>query len=95
MHDPKLAEAGRTEEWLLTMYSVDTKTDAKVQQLIRTEFQGYTIIMIAHRLSSLVDFDRVAVLDGGRLVEFGSPVELLKEGSGHFARLYGKSVKTS
>lgn len=80
---------------VLTMYSVDTETDAKVQQLIRSEFQDYTIIMIAHRLSSLVDFDRVAVLDGGRLVEFGSPAELLKEGSGHFARLYGESAKTS
>lgn len=77
------------------MYSVDTETDAKVQRLIRTEFQDYTIIMIAHRLASLVDFDRVAVLDGGRLVEFGSPADLLKEGSGYFARLYSKSVKAS
>lgn len=66
-----------------------------MQQLIRSEFQDYTIIMIAHRLSSLVDFDRVAVLDGGRLVEFGSPAELLREGSGHFARLYGNSVRPS
>lgn len=73
--------------------SVDTETDAKMQQLIRSEFQDYTIIMIAHRLSSLVDFDRVAVLDRGRLVEFGCPAELLSEGSGHFARLYGKSVR--
>lgn len=66
-----------------------------MQQLIRSEFQDYTIIMIAHRLSSLVDFDRVAVLDGGRLVEFGCPAELLSEGSGYFARLYGKSVRHS
>lgn len=80
---------------VLTMCSVDIETDAKVQKLIRSEFQDYTIIMIAHRLSSLIDFDRVAVLDGGRLVEFGSPAELLNEGSGHFARLYSKSVKTS
>ncbi|KAI7788103.1 hypothetical protein LA080_013410 [Diaporthe eres] len=75
--------------------SVDTETDAKIQQLIRSEFQDYTIIMIAHRLSSLVDFDRVAVLDGGKLVEFGNPADLLREGSGHFARLYGKSMRSS
>lgn len=80
---------------MLTSCSVDTETDAKVQQLIRSEFQDYTIIMIAHRLSSLVDFDRVAVLDGGKLVEFGSPAELLREGSGHFARLYRNSVEPS
>lgn len=77
------------------MCSVDTETDAKMQQLIRSEFQDYTIIMIAHRLSSLADFDRVAVLDKGKLVEFGSPAKLLREGSGHFARLYGKSVESS
>lgn len=63
-----------------------------MQELIRSEFRGRTIIMIAHRLSSLLDFDRVAVLDGGRLVEFGQPAELLKDVSGHFARLYNGSV---
>lgn len=73
-------------------YSVDTKTDAQMQDLIRSEFRGRTIIMIAHRLSSLVDFDRVAVLDGGELVEFGQPSELLEDGSSHFARLYNSSV---
>lgn len=65
-----------------------------MQELIRSEFRGRTIIMIAHRLSSLLDFDRVAVLDGGRLVEFGQPAELLRDGSGHFARLYNGSVST-
>lgn len=79
----------------MTMFSVDTETDAKMQQLIRSEFQDYTIIMIAHRLSSLVDFDQVAVLDGGKLVEFGNSADLLREGSGHFARLYGKSMRSS
>lgn len=78
---------------VLTIDSVDTETDAKMQQLIRTEFQDYTIFMIAHRLSTIADFDRVAVLDGGKLVEFGSPAELLMEGSGHFARLYGNSTR--
>lgn len=79
---------------LLTIYSVDNETDVRMQELIRSEFQDYTIIMIAHRLSSLVDFDRVAVLDGGSLVEFGSPAELLRDGSGHFAKLYNNSATT-
>ena len=63
-----------------------------MQELIRSEFQGRTIVMIAHRLSSLLDFDRVAVLDRGSLVEFGQPVELLEDVSSHFARLYNGSV---
>ncbi|KAJ6438338.1 ABC multidrug transporter [Purpureocillium lavendulum] len=45
--------------------SVDSQTDAKIQEVIRTEFKDRTIIMIAHRLDTLLDFDKVAVLDGG------------------------------
>lgn len=75
--------------------SVDTKTDALMQKLIRTEFQGRTIIMIAHRLSSLLDFDCVIVLDGGRLVELGQPAKLLEDGSSYFARLYNGSGSPS
>ena len=44
--------------------------------------------MIAHRLSSIVDFDSVAVINEGELVEIGEPVGLLKNGSSHFSRLY-------
>ncbi|KAK8054682.1 hypothetical protein PG994_009749 [Apiospora phragmitis] len=71
--------------------SVDNQTDAQMQRVIRYEFRGHTVVMIAHRLSSLVDFDKIAVLDGGRLVEFGSPAELLGNASGHFSRSYNKS----
>lgn len=71
--------------------SVDNQTDAQMQQVIREEFREHTVVMIAHRLSSLIDFDKVAVLDNGRLVEFGAPAELLENASGHFARLYHKS----
>ncbi|PHH66890.1 hypothetical protein CDD81_5242 [Ophiocordyceps australis] len=67
---------------------VDSTTDAKIQQVIRTEFQDCTIIMIAHRLDTLLDFDKVAVLDKGFLVEFGAPRVLVAKPEGHFARLY-------
>lgn len=72
--------------------SVDQKTDLRIQDLIRTEFKDHTVIMIAHRLASLLDFDRVAVLDGGKLVEFGNPAELLKDETSQFAKLYGSSM---
>ncbi|KAK7959119.1 uncharacterized protein PG986_003973 [Apiospora aurea] len=71
--------------------SVDNQTDAQMQQVIRDEFRDHTVLMIAHRLSSLVDFDKIAVLDSGHLVEFGAPAELLRNASGHFSRLYTKS----
>lgn len=68
--------------------SVDTQTDARMQEVIRTEFSDCTIIMIAHRIDTLLDFDKVAVLDRGSLVEFGAPQELLADVSGDFTKLY-------
>ncbi|KAH8200433.1 hypothetical protein TruAng_005396 [Truncatella angustata] len=72
--------------------SVDTRTDAQMQEIIRSEFKSHTIIMIAHRLSSLMDFDKVAVLDGGRLIEFGKPADLVKDRSSAFTKLYQGSA---
>jgi ATP-binding cassette, subfamily C (CFTR/MRP), member 1 len=63
-----------------------------MQQVIRAEFPNHTVLMIAHRLSSLTDFDKVAVLDAGRLVEFGNPAELLKDKGSYFSKLYLRSV---
>lgn len=48
--------------------------------------------MIAHRLSSLLDFDRVLVLDGGKVAEFGQPAELLNDKSSSFSKLYNGSM---
>ncbi|KAI1313225.1 P-loop containing nucleoside triphosphate hydrolase protein [Xylaria venustula] len=68
--------------------SVDVKTDAQMQEVIRNEFKHHTIIMIAHRLSSLLDFDNILVLDQGSLVETGHPTELLSDPSSRFAKMY-------
>ena len=48
--------------------------------------------MIAHGLSSLIGFDRVAVLGGGQLLGFGRPTELLKDSSSNFSNIYNGSV---
>lgn len=58
-----------------------------MQKLIREEFKGRTIIAIAHRLETILDFDRVAVLDSGKLVECGPPGELLVRNGGLFRAL--------
>jgi len=71
----------------LTFASVDKQTDAQMQQIIREEFKGRTIIMIAHRLHTLMDFDKIVVLDQGSVVEVGAPKELLAQG-GAFAKLF-------
>lgn len=66
---------------------MDSKTDQVMQKLIREEFDGYTIIAVAHRLESLMDFDKIVVLDKGKLVDFDSPNRLL-ERPGVFRDLY-------
>lgn len=67
--------------------SVDVKTDELMQRIIRAEFKEHTILAVAHRLDTIMDFDRVAVIDKGRLVEFDSPADLLKRPSA-FKALY-------
>jgi ABC-type multidrug transport system fused ATPase/permease subunit len=59
--------------------SVDLATDATVQRTIRTALLGSTIVTIAHRLATIIDFDRVAVLDAGAVAQFGSPHSLLQQ----------------
>ncbi|KAF8865738.1 hypothetical protein BDZ45DRAFT_611414 [Acephala macrosclerotiorum] len=57
--------------------SIDYNTDSKIQETIR-ELKS-TIITIAHRLQTIVDYDKVLVLDKGMVVEYGHPYELLKK----------------
>ncbi|OBR08341.1 ATP-dependent bile acid permease [Colletotrichum higginsianum IMI 349063] len=56
--------------------SIDAATDDLIQQSIRSCFVDRTLIVVAHRLRTVSDFDRILVLDGGRMVEFGTPREL-------------------
>jgi len=57
--------------------AVDLETDELIQQTIRKEFADCTILTIAHRLNTILDSDRVMVLDSGKLKEFDSPTKLL------------------
>jgi ATP-binding cassette subfamily C (CFTR/MRP) protein 1 len=68
--------------------SVDVHTDVVMQGIIREEFKDCMIISVAHRLDTIVDFDRVVVLEEGRVIEAGVPEELLKREGGRFRGLY-------
>lgn len=70
--------------------SIDQETDTMIQDVIRTEFAGCTILAIAHRLSTVDNFDKILVLDGGKLVEDGSPGELMAK-KGLYWRMKQKS----
>ena len=66
--------------------SVDLKTDEIIQQTIRSHFSRCTVLVIAHRLNTIIDSDKVLVLDKGEVVEFGSPWTLLSgDDNGYFA----------
>lgn len=69
--------------------NVDSETDALMQKLIREEFKECTILTVAHRLDTIADSDCIAVLDGGRLVEFESP-EVLMGRQSLFRELRGR-----
>ncbi|KAG2736015.1 hypothetical protein G9P44_000105 [Scheffersomyces stipitis] len=59
--------------------AVDVETDQILQQTIRSEFKDKTIITIAHRLNTILDSDRIIVLEKGEVAEFDTPANLLKK----------------
>lgn len=63
-----------------------------MQRIIRQKFSRHTIIAVAHKLDTITDFDKVAVLDKGTLVELDSPYKLLAQPSSAFSQLYSSSV---
>ncbi|KAJ5217855.1 P-loop containing nucleoside triphosphate hydrolase protein [Penicillium citrinum] len=68
--------------------SVDSETDKLMQQVIRTHFKDQTIIVIAHKLDTVLDFDKIAFMDHGRVVEFDSPKVLLSRDGSAFKTLF-------
>ena len=62
--------------------NVDAATDNLLQQTLLEECGGCTVVCVAHRLATVVGYDRVVVLDAGRCVEYDTPEALLAKGSG-------------
>lgn len=67
--------------------AVDNYTDSLIQETIRSEFSKMTVLTIAHRLNTILDYDRVMVLDKGEVVEFDSPQNLFQSDGSIFGSM--------
>ncbi|KAL7089481.1 hypothetical protein ACP275_13G188700 [Erythranthe tilingii] len=67
--------------------AVDVRTDALIQKTIREEFRSCTMLIIAHRLNTIIDCDKVLLLDAGQVVEFDSPETLLHREESAFSKM--------
>ena len=75
--------------------SVDSETDQKLQKMIRSAFADCTVICIAHRINTIVDSDKICVLNDGTVVEYDSPGNLLKDESSEFFGLVTEMEKNN
>ena len=66
---------------------MDVETDAQIQVAIRREFAKSTILTIAHRINTILDYDRICVLSHGEVLEFDTPANLLANKSSAFYSL--------
>jgi ATP-binding cassette, subfamily B, bacterial len=73
--------------------ALDTDAERSIQAALARLVKGRTVIAIAHRLSTLNSFDRIVVLDHGRIIEDGSPTELLKR-QGVYSGMYSRQMNT-
>ena len=64
--------------------AVDMETDDLIQQTIKREFSGCTVLTIAHRLNTILDYNRILVLDKGKVAEYDEPQTLLKNKESKF-----------
>ncbi|KAK9487533.1 hypothetical protein V1527DRAFT_460806 [Lipomyces starkeyi] len=71
--------------------SIDYHTDAQIQETIRTEFSQTTILTIAHRLRSIIDYDKILVLDAGLIKEYDHPHVLLQQQDSIFRSMCASS----
>ena len=74
--------------------SIDMETDEMIQKMVRVNFQECTVLTIAHRLDTIIDSDRVIVMDAGLMAECGPPELLLTDENGAFRSLWDKHQKS-
>ncbi|KAJ3158315.1 hypothetical protein HDU86_003024 [Geranomyces michiganensis] len=75
--------------------SVDVALDAKIQQTMREQFRDSTVLTIAHRLRTVMDYDRILVLDKGTVEEYGTPYDLARKEGGIFQSMVAETGEVS
>ncbi len=73
--------------------NVDHETERVILDIIRVEFKDYTVIAVSHRLETVMEFDRVIVMDTGEIVEVGNPMVLAREAGTRFGDLVKASTQ--
>ena len=63
---------------------LDEESERWIQEVVREEFKGWTIVIVAHKIESVLEIDKVAVLDKGESIEVGTPIQLLGREGGVF-----------
>lgn len=74
--------------------NMDAETDRLIQNTIRTSFEHCTVLTIAHRLYTIMDYDRVLVMHAGMVVEFDHPHNLLQIKDGYLTSMVNQTGKT-
>ncbi|KAF9973525.1 hypothetical protein BGZ73_003215 [Actinomortierella ambigua] len=94
-----LARAMLTNARILIMdeatANVDVQSDVLIQQAMRKEFHDRTILTIAHRLNTVIDFNRILVLDHGDIKEFDTPANLLSNPASVFSSMVDETGPTN
>lgn len=65
--------------------AVDRETDQLIQKAVREALKDTAVLSIAHRLDTVIDFDKILVVDFGRVAEFDSPANLLRKSDSIFS----------
>ena len=71
--------------------SLDYKTDLLIQKSLQKSFQGCTLITVAHKIKTILNYDKICVLNDGEIVQIGTPDELIANKDGLFYTLYKQS----
>jgi len=64
--------------------SIDPENDKMIQEIIRTEFSSCTLLVIAHRLDTILDSDMILVMSDGKVAEYAPPKQLLADETSQF-----------
>ena len=76
-----------------SLSAVDAETDVKIRRALRHDFKGRTVILISHRIATLMEADRILVLSGGRIAESGTHDELMRR-DGIYRRNFELQMKS-